>query len=610
MLRALRLLASGLLLVPGKVVPPPTGGGAGGVTLSVKSYGAKGDGTTDDTSAINAALTAGATLQGTVYFPKGNYVVTDTLVVPGSLGMQIRGDGNGYPNGSMITWQGKTEAAFDWTAPKPILWLKNCFGCTVEKLTLFVGTGYRAAEGVRITTQSGGAQVSTRNVFRNFGIGSTLNQVEIPIRIGGTYGVNPTSGGGTGVVASATDANNDFHSFEDCSFSNYNKYGMYLEDTQVYQVMLWNVLFQPAGIQTSATGAMTSGSATLTTASGLFTSKDTDKLVEVAGAGAAGVTLRSRISSITDATHVVLVNAASTTVGPTATISYGAQVGVYDRASSFEAHGGGNGAHLDADYFVGGAQPMGVLVEGFVNEGSRRLLATGGPSSGVIKHVILRDGRFSGDGVTTCGPANLSGTTGNDCNAITWNLGGGLDLENVELGDFGTSSPVKVAFSAGLDSSPWDENFRFTMKDSSIASSAGYPALFTADRPTLLGTNKLSGSGAVSGTGVDQLGVVPLPSPRDGSTVSGAQTVYWGQADARIIIIDGATTFTLADLPLGRSTWKQLWITHSGGPHALTWPVGTKSAGDVGTATANKTDMCELSYDGTNYYRRCWLGFQ
>ncbi|RAL59765.1 hypothetical protein DID88_000394 [Monilinia fructigena] len=49
--------------------------------LSVKSNGAKGDGTTDDTAAIQAILNK-ATADQVVYFDHGAYVVTDTIKVP------------------------------------------------------------------------------------------------------------------------------------------------------------------------------------------------------------------------------------------------------------------------------------------------------------------------------------------------------------------------------------------------------------------------------------------------------------------------------------------------------------------------------------------------
>lgn len=47
-------------------------------TISVKDFGAKGDGVTDDTAAIQAALTAAGTSCGLVYFPHGTYMMSVT----------------------------------------------------------------------------------------------------------------------------------------------------------------------------------------------------------------------------------------------------------------------------------------------------------------------------------------------------------------------------------------------------------------------------------------------------------------------------------------------------------------------------------------------------
>lgn len=48
----------------------------------MKDYGAKGDGVTDDTKALNAILEGAANTSSVVFFPYGIYVVTDTLRVP------------------------------------------------------------------------------------------------------------------------------------------------------------------------------------------------------------------------------------------------------------------------------------------------------------------------------------------------------------------------------------------------------------------------------------------------------------------------------------------------------------------------------------------------
>lgn len=44
--------------------------------FSVKSFGAKGDGSTDDTTAIQSAITAAVAVSGKVYFPAGTYIIS------------------------------------------------------------------------------------------------------------------------------------------------------------------------------------------------------------------------------------------------------------------------------------------------------------------------------------------------------------------------------------------------------------------------------------------------------------------------------------------------------------------------------------------------------
>lgn len=67
-------------------------------TVSVKDFGAVGDGVTDDTAAIKNALTAlYAKGNGCLYFPEGTYQVTETIVLRGSAayadpGLYIKGE--------------------------------------------------------------------------------------------------------------------------------------------------------------------------------------------------------------------------------------------------------------------------------------------------------------------------------------------------------------------------------------------------------------------------------------------------------------------------------------------------------------------------------------
>lgn len=63
--------------------------------VNVKDFGATGNGTTDDTAAINAAIAAAAPSEAptgdTVYLPAGKYRVTSTLSVPRGLALQGAG---------------------------------------------------------------------------------------------------------------------------------------------------------------------------------------------------------------------------------------------------------------------------------------------------------------------------------------------------------------------------------------------------------------------------------------------------------------------------------------------------------------------------------------
>lgn len=60
---------------------------------SVKDFGAVGDGVTDDTAAINAAIAAVGATKGALYFPAGNYKITNTISIPTGYGIAIIGDG-------------------------------------------------------------------------------------------------------------------------------------------------------------------------------------------------------------------------------------------------------------------------------------------------------------------------------------------------------------------------------------------------------------------------------------------------------------------------------------------------------------------------------------
>lgn len=69
-------------------------------TFNVRSYGAAGDGATNDTSAINAAIAAlNSAGRGVLYFPPGDYLVTAGLTAI-TAKAHIRGEGRADANGT------------------------------------------------------------------------------------------------------------------------------------------------------------------------------------------------------------------------------------------------------------------------------------------------------------------------------------------------------------------------------------------------------------------------------------------------------------------------------------------------------------------------------
>lgn len=133
-------------------------------SINVRWWGAKGDGSTDDTSAIQTAIDIfsgrSSTKSGEIIFPQGEYKITSTLTYTGnvSVGLRLAGSKTGVIDGTKITWAG---AAFGT--------MMNCYGmCNSEFYSLFwyAGSSNQAAYGVWLhTDQPGGGSGSNLNDF-------------------------------------------------------------------------------------------------------------------------------------------------------------------------------------------------------------------------------------------------------------------------------------------------------------------------------------------------------------------------------------------------------------------------------------------------------------
>lgn len=71
------------------------GSAASGATYDVTNatYGARGDGSTNDTVSVQAAITAAAVSGGVVFFPPGTYVISSSLDLGSAVGVTLRGVG-------------------------------------------------------------------------------------------------------------------------------------------------------------------------------------------------------------------------------------------------------------------------------------------------------------------------------------------------------------------------------------------------------------------------------------------------------------------------------------------------------------------------------------
>jgi hypothetical protein len=74
--------------------------------VNVKDFGATGDGVTDDSTTIQAAITASVAAGGVLFFPPGTYSYSTTITIP-TEGLRIEGSGMNHTN---LSYTGSAEA--------------------------------------------------------------------------------------------------------------------------------------------------------------------------------------------------------------------------------------------------------------------------------------------------------------------------------------------------------------------------------------------------------------------------------------------------------------------------------------------------------------------
>ena len=141
---------------------------------SVKNYGAKGDGTTDDTTAIKAALAdlTNAKAGGfapTLYFPAGTYIISATLRIPS----YTRVTGEGYQSSTIQQTCGTCNLLTVYNNGTSLQ--GSYFGGSVSEMTL-EGSGHTTTGTLLELQNTGGYNVHDVMFYNHGGRGMTVGQ--------------------------------------------------------------------------------------------------------------------------------------------------------------------------------------------------------------------------------------------------------------------------------------------------------------------------------------------------------------------------------------------------------------------------------------------------
>jgi len=146
-------------------------------TISVKDFGAKGDGVNDDTAEIQAAINAAATFgsasnQGaTLFFPSGKYLISSTIDLPGAQYVSLIGEGRS----SVISWSAGASSDVMFSMDNG----SDSSQIFVEKLHFTNPVDNNSLTGFEFCKTPGKAVVNVtfrQNLFQNLNRGIDMNQ--------------------------------------------------------------------------------------------------------------------------------------------------------------------------------------------------------------------------------------------------------------------------------------------------------------------------------------------------------------------------------------------------------------------------------------------------
>jgi len=264
----------------------------------------------DDTTAINAAITALPAANAVLYFPAGNYLCSNSIAPTSKLGLVIYGDGYGVTtvrstacfdagDGHGVVFGGQilgADGTNSWVEVRGITWDGGCFCRKAGQQAVYVNCNRLNFHHNRIMNSGEFACCLGRNtpitdfeISNNVITGCFADGINLYACTNGTVGGNVVDG-----------------SDDDCCALNL------CSDVDV----VGNTFRARTDVAGSFTGNITiaNGSAALTVTSALFSRYIVNQTITVPGAGPAGGNLVCGISAFVSPTQLTLSATASTGV--------------------------------------------------------------------------------------------------------------------------------------------------------------------------------------------------------------------------------------------------------------------------------------------------------
>jgi hypothetical protein len=160
-----------------------------GAPFNVLDYGAVGNGTTDDTAAIQAAINAAyANGGGQVYFPARTYKITSTLTLKSNIRYQGEGTASFYPSspatqkGATLVWAGNSAST---------IYMVECYNTWAviwDGISFLGDWTYGSSSEVRaINIATNTATVVDANSQRNYISNFSIQKCKYGVSFGGSF---------------------------------------------------------------------------------------------------------------------------------------------------------------------------------------------------------------------------------------------------------------------------------------------------------------------------------------------------------------------------------------------------------------------------------------